>query len=285
VTFSIVAFEESSGEVGVAVASKFLAVGAVVPFARSGVGAIATQALANVAYGPEGLVLLAEGVPPAAVVQRLTAKDPGRDVRQLGVVDCRGDAATYTGAACFDWAGGTSGPCYAIQGNILRGAGVVEEMEATFLAAGGALADRLLAALAAGDAAGGDRRGRQSAAIVVRQAGAGYGGGSDLKLELRVDDHPDPVRELERLQAVHELLHGHTAEVDWRAIDEPLAAELRSHLAALGESPGRGPGFDEALEAALLRVVGAENLEERWYGGDRIDPVVVQHVAALARGR
>ena len=284
-TFSIAAFDERSGEVGVAVASKFLAVGAVVPATSAGVGAIATQAFANVDYGPDGLELLRAGLSPEAVVERLTAADSGRDVRQLGVVDCSGGSATYTGAGCIAWAGGTSGPGYAIQGNILRGAGVVGEMEATFLAAGGTLADRLLAALAAGDAAGGDRRGRQSAAIVVRQAGSGYGGRSDLKLDLRADDHPDPVRELERLLVLQDLLFGRTPEAEWRQIDEPLAAELRSHLAALGESPGRGPGFDDALEAALLSVVGAENLEERWYGGDRIDPVVLQHVAALARGR
>jgi uncharacterized Ntn-hydrolase superfamily protein len=285
VTFSIAAFDAASGEVGVAVASKFLAVGAVVPATAAGVGAVATQALANVDYGPDGLELLRQGLAPTEVVERLTAADEGREHRQLGVVDSSGGSATYTGGACLAWAGGTSGPGYAIQGNILRGAAVVEEMEATFLAAGGLLGDRLLAALAAGDAAGGDSRGRQSAAVVVREAGAGYGGRSDLKLDLRVDDHPDPVRELERLLVLHDLLFGRTPEVQWRTIDEPLAAELRSHLAALGESPGRGPGFDSALEAALLHVVGAENLEERWYGGNRIDPVVVQHVAGLARGR
>ena len=280
-TFSIVACDTATGEVGVAVASKFLAVGAVVPLARAGVGAVATQALANVAYAPEGIELLAAGRTPAAVVEALTEADEGRDDRQLGIVAANGEAATFTGGRCLDWAGGTSGPGFAAQGNILVGPEVIEALVVAWRRAEGPFAERLYAALRAGDEAGGDRRGRQAASLLVRQAQAGYGGASDLKVDLRVDDHPEPVQELGRLLRLHDLIFGRTPESQWLPIDDPLAADLRGRLALLGHDPGRGPGFDDALEGALKDWVGVENLEERWYGGSRIDPVVVERLQEL----
>jgi uncharacterized Ntn-hydrolase superfamily protein len=277
-TFSIAAADPATGEVGVAVASKFLAVGSVVAWARAGAGAVATQALANARYGPDGLELLAQGMTADEVVRRLTEADDGRADRQLGVVTAAGNAASATGERCFSWAGGTTGAGYAIQGNILTGPGVVEAMATAWRRAEGPFVERLLVALRAGDDAGGDRRGRQSAAILVCQDGSGYGGGTDVKVDLRVDDHPNPVGELARLLRLYDLLFGQTPRSQWLTIDDALAADLRGRLALLGHDPGRGPGFDPALERALRAWTGAENLEERWAGGDRIDPVVVERL-------
>ena len=287
-TFSIAAADPSTAEVGVAVASKFLAVGSVVSWARAGVGAVATQALANVGYGPGGLDLMAEGLPPDEVVRRLRSADDGREDRQLGLVTAAGDAATSTGDRCFAWAGGLTGPGYAVQGNILTGPEVVEAMAEAWRRAEGPFAERLLAALRAGDEAGGDRRGRQSAALLVCQDGAGYGGGTDVKVDLRVDDHLLPVTELARLLRLQDLLFGTTPRSQWLEIDGPLAADLRGRLTLLGHDAGHGTGFDAELERALRAWTGAENLEERWAGGDRIDPVVVerlQEVTAAAYRR
>jgi uncharacterized Ntn-hydrolase superfamily protein len=277
-TFSIAAADPSTGEVGVAVASKFLAVGSVVPWARAGVGAVATQALANVGYGPRALELMDGGRAPDEVVRRLQADDEGREDRQLGLVTAAGNAATVTGSRCFAWAGGLTGPGYAVQGNILTGPEVVAAMAETWQRAEGPFVERLLAALRAGDDAGGDRRGRQSAAVLVCQAGAGYGGGTDVKIDLRVDDAPHPVSELARLVRLHDLLFGTTPRGQWLAIDEALAADLRGRLTLLGHDAGHGTGFDAGLEQALRAWTGAENLEERWSGGNRIDPVVVERL-------
>ncbi len=199
-TFSIAAADPAAGEVGVAVASRFFAVGTVVPHARAGVGAVATQAFCNTTFGPRGLDLLERGVSPTEALDVLVRSDEGRDRRQVGVVGARGDSATYTGKGCNAWAGGRRGPGYAIQGNILVGEAVVDAMERAFLdSAGKPLAERLLAALKAGDAAGGDARGRQSAAILVARDKAGYGGFTDRAVDVRVDDHADPFGEIERL--------------------------------------------------------------------------------------
>ena len=198
-TFSIVARDEAADELGVAVQSRFLAVGSVVPWARAGVGAIATQAFANTTYGPRALALLADGTSPEDVLAALLRDDPGKAQRQVGIIDAQGRAATFTGDACLPWAGGLAGRGYAVQGNILAGPEVPEAMAAAFETTSGALAERLLAALAAGQAAGGDARGRQSAALLVVRAGAGYGGFDDRYIDLRVDDHPAPIRELRRL--------------------------------------------------------------------------------------
>ena len=198
-TFSICAFDPATGDLGVAVQSRVFAVGVVVPWVRADVGAVATQALANPAYGPDGLDLLDDGRSAEEVVEALTQADRGRMRRQLGVVDARGRAAAFTGAGTFDWAGHVVGPNFCCQGNILAGRAVVEGMAKTYESAPGSLAERLVAALAAGQAAGGDKRGRQSAALLVARRFGGYLGANDRYIDIRVDDHPTPIEELGRL--------------------------------------------------------------------------------------
>jgi uncharacterized Ntn-hydrolase superfamily protein len=251
------------------VQSKFLAVGAVVPWAEPGVGAIATQSYANPTYGPDGLRLLREGLPAEDAVTRLTEADAGRDQRQLGAVDGQGRAATFTGSGCHEWAGGRTGPCYAAQGNILVSGETIDALAETFEASGGrTLAERLIDSLAAAQAAGGDSRGQQSAALLVVERGGGYAGLSDTLVDLRVDDHPIPVEELRRLYGIHQELFGRTPPEDWIEVDEVLADELRSRLARLG--------YGEELPEAFLRWSGSENLEERVDGIEHIDPVVLR---------
>ena len=268
-TYSLVACDLEQAEWGVAVQSKFLAVGAVAPYAAAGVGAVATQAYANLRYGPEGLALLRDGVAADDVVRRLVATDDGRDQRQVGVVDRIGRAATYTGSACPNWAGGRTGPGYAAQGNILVSEETVAALATTFEATeGSSLADRLLASLAAAQNAGGDSRGQQSASLLVVREGAGYGGGSDRLVDLRVDDHAEPIRELTRLYGLHQLLFGQTPANEWLEVDPDLAQEIRSHLERRGFASGD-------LDADLEAWAAIENLEERLAGVDRIDPVVL----------
>ena len=203
-TFSIVARDPATGDLGIAIASKALAVGAVAPFARAGVGAISTQAMPNVAYGPDGLARLTGGEDPEAVLAALTAADSLASQRQAGIVDALGRAASWTGSDCMAWAGGRTAPGVAIQGNILTGPEVVDAMLATWESSTGTFPRRLVAALRAGDQAGGDSRGRQSAALLVRRAKGGIGGADDRWIDLRIDDHTDPVTELGRLLALHE---------------------------------------------------------------------------------
>jgi uncharacterized Ntn-hydrolase superfamily protein len=266
-TFSIVGRDGDA--FGVAVASKFLAVGSAVPAARAGVGAVATQAHANLAYRVQGLDLLAQGRSPAEVVDTLTGADDGRVRRQLGVVGPAG-AASYTGEECMDWAGGRSGDDYAVQGNILVGEPVVAAMEQAWTSgAGQPLAQRLLAALRAGDAAGGDRRGRQSAALVVARPGGGYGG-DDTEVDLRVDDHDDPVSELVRLHELHGLYFGQPREQDLLPLEGDVADEVRTLLAGLGHA-------DADLDAALDAWAGSANFEERLRPG-RIDRLVLDQL-------
>jgi uncharacterized Ntn-hydrolase superfamily protein len=272
-TYSIVACDLVAREWGVAVQSKFLAVGAAVPAAEPEVGAIATQAWANLAYRPQGLELLRDGYSADDVVQTLIGADEGREQRQLGVVDAHGRAATYTGSECLEWAGGTTGPGFAAQGNILVSEATVEALAATFeRSAGRPLAERLLACLAAAEAAGGDRRGRQSAALLLVRRDGGYGGTSDVAADLRVDDHPQPIEELERIYRIHDLLFGQTPDEEWLDVDGELAAELGERLAALG--------YDGELADALAAWAGTENFEERVRGADRIDPVVLAQLRA-----
>ena len=270
-TYSIAACDLEAGHWGVATQSKFLAVGSVVPWAEPGVGAIATQAYANPRYGPDGLALLRDGLGAQEVVDRLTAADDGRDHRQLGVVDGRGASASFTGSECMDWAGGLTGPCFAAQGNILVGEETVAALAAPFVAtAGQPLAERLLACLAAAQAAGGDRRGQQSAALLVVERDGGYARLSDLLVELRVDDHEQPVDELARIYRLHWLLFGRTPDADWIEVDDTLRAELVARLHALG--------YDAELERAFSDWAGTQNLEERVDGVDRIDPVVLEQL-------
>jgi uncharacterized Ntn-hydrolase superfamily protein len=202
-TFSIVARDPATGELGVAVQSRFIAVGAVVPWARAGVGAVATQSYANPTYGPRGLDRLAKGEDPGAALDAMLAEDKDRDVRQAGMIDAAGRVATRTGSKCHGWAGGRTGPGYAVQGNLLAGEEVVTAMAKAFEVSRGELADRLIAALQAGQEAGGDLRGKQSAALLVVREGWGYGGLNDRYRDLRVDDHPDPIPELKRIHELH----------------------------------------------------------------------------------
>jgi len=265
-TYSICACDLAAGQWGVATQSKFLAVGSVVPWAAPHIGAIATQSYANPRYGPEGLELLREGFSAEEVVERLTAADGDRALRQLGVVDGEGRAATFTGEDCHAWAGGRTGTGYAAQGNILVSGETVDALAATFQAtAGRALAERLVDCLDAAEAAGGDSRGRQSAALLVVERDGGYASLSDTLVDLRVDDHPDPLVELRRIYGLHDLLFGTTPRQDWILVDDALRAELRERLARAGHP-------------SLAAWAGVENLEERVEGDDAIDPVVLERL-------
>jgi uncharacterized Ntn-hydrolase superfamily protein len=282
-TFSIVGCDLRKSEWGIAVASKFLAVGAVVPWAQGGVGAIATQSYANTAYGPQGLQLMRDGSSARETLDQLVAGDPGRAQRQVGVVDARGRSATHTGDECMAWAGGRTGRGYAAQGNILAGPGVVDAMADSFESTDGEpLGERLMAALLAGDAAGGDRRGKQSAALMIVSPGRGYAGFNDIALDLRVDDHAEPVQELRRLLEIHALLFGQTPDDEKLPLTGALAAEVHDLLVRAGYPPRSGDG---GLDEALRAWVGSENLEERWYGGDRLDPVVLERLRATVAER
>ncbi len=273
-TYSIAACDLDAGQWGVATQSKFLAVGSVVPWAEPHVGAIATQAYANPRYGPEGLSLLREGLSAEEVVARLTAADEGRDQRQLGVVDREGRSASFTGAECLEWAGGRTGPCYAAQGNILVSAATVDAIAETFESSKGTLAERLLDCLDAAQAAGGDRRGQQSAALLVVEQDGGYAKLSDTIVELRVEDHELPLEELRRLYRLHEALFGETPRDEWLTVDDALANELRDRLAKLG--------YDGELEDALNKWAGNANLEERVDGAAEIDPIVLEELRELS---
>ena len=262
-TFSIVACDPANGDLGIAVASKFPAVGAVVPWARAGVGAVATQSWANTDFGPEGLQLMGSGLPAASALDAVLEPDDDREERQVGFVDAGGGAASFTGANCMNWAGGVTGDGFAAQGNILAGEAVVAALASTFASTEGDLCDRLLAALLAGDRAGGDRRGKQSAALLVVRAGGGYEGRNDRYIDLRVDDHPEAPTELARLFTVWD---------DTMLVrrDEPLEAtpelvgELQRRLAAVGAYEGDASGqLDDATSVALAEWAGRYNLEGR----------------------
>lgn len=267
-TFSLVARSPDGAQWGVAVASRFLAVGAAVPAAAHGAGAVATQALANLAYRPEGLRLLGEGRPADQVLQELTGSDPLREQRQAGVVDRDGGAATFTGRECLDWAGGRTGPGWAAQGNLLAGPHVVDAMVDTYERTDDSLARRLVAALLAGDRAGGDRRGRQSAALLVVSEGGGYGGGSDVLVDLRVDDAADPVPELARLLDQHEVYFGRPDPRTLLPMTDALAREVAELTGRLGQP-------------SLEVWASWENLEERLVPG-AVDPVVLQRLRQAA---
>jgi uncharacterized Ntn-hydrolase superfamily protein len=280
-TFSIVAFDSKRREWGVAVQSKFLAAAAVVSFARVEAGAVATQSYANMAYGPDGLELMAQGLSAAGTIERLTTPDENRALRQVGMVDKQGNAAAFTGEDCYEWAGHVVGDGFTCQGNILI-PGTVEAMAERFTAVrGGAgeLADWLVEALAAGQAAGGDKRGRQAAGVLVVRQGGGYGGNNDRYLDLRVDDDPQPIQKLKSLVEMHHLYFGAVDPADVIPL-AGLAAELQALLQKTGHYSGPQNGaFDEATRKALRALVGMENLEERWNGeGDVIDRQVITYL-------
>jgi uncharacterized Ntn-hydrolase superfamily protein len=280
-TFSIVAYDPGRKEWGVAVQSKFLAAGAVVPWARAGAGAVATQSYANLLYGEDGLNMMASGKSAADTLDALTTKDENKGQRQAGMVDANGKAAAFTGDDCYDWAGHIVGEGFACQGNILI-PGTVEAMAKRYEEARtseGELADWLVETLAAGQAAGGDSRGRQSASVLVVREGGGYGGNNDRYLDLRVDDHPTPIKELSRIVKIHHLYFGEVDESDSLPLAE-LATELQALLARTGHFTGAQSGeFDDETRKALRALVGSENLEERWDGtGETIDRLALNYL-------
>ncbi|MGD8903422.1 MAG: DUF1028 domain-containing protein [Anaerolineae bacterium] len=277
-TFSIVGYDPQAKEWGVAVQSKFLCVGAIVPWAKAGIGSVATQSYANVSFGPEGLALMEQGQSAQGALERLVAADEERARRQVGLIDAAGRAATYTGAECHDWAGGLTGTNYAAQGNILVSSATVEAMAKAFEAAQGELADRLVAALAAGQAAGGDRRGQQSAAVLVVRAEGGYGGYNDRYLDLRVDDDPAPIERLKGLVDLHHLYFKPPAPGEMVSIEGELARELQRIVRWAGFYDGPVTGeYDAATRKALSDLIGNENFEERFdEAGGRISSQVAE---------
>jgi uncharacterized Ntn-hydrolase superfamily protein len=273
-TFSIVACDLEEKSWGVAVASKFPAVGAVVPFAQANAGAVATQSFANTSFGPRGLELMASGLSAQEALDQLLVDDPDRELRQVGLVDAKGHSATFTGSGCFPWAGGVAGNCYAVQGNILAGGKVISAMEKAFLKAKGNLPSRLFAALFAGDRAGGDKRGRQSAAIYVAKPKSGYGGYLDRWLDYRVDDHENPVPRLGELLEMHELYFGKSPERE----RIPIKGKTMDQMADILKSAGYLKKNAVFLHA-FNEFIGNENFEERADpAGEWIDKPVLKYL-------
>jgi uncharacterized Ntn-hydrolase superfamily protein len=279
-TFSIVGVDLATGEIGIGVQSKFLSVGAVVPFVRAGTGAIATQAYANTSYGPKAFELLASGVEPEAVLEALIAADEGRDDRQVGIVAAGGRSATFTGARCIEAAGGMCGPGFAAQGNCLAGMPVVAALAETFVNTSGVLVDRIVAALRAAQACGGDKRGQQSAALIVEKPGGGYGGFNDRYVDLRVDDHAAPIEELARLLEMHKLYFFPAEPGDLIEIDGPLGEELARELARVGALPPEHAAFDARAREELVAFMHVENLENRVRDDGRIDRQTLDYLRA-----
>ena len=277
-TFSIVALDRQTGEIGIAVASKFLAVGAVVPWAQAGVGGIATQAWANLSYGPEGLRLLSGGTPADEVVKRLVEPDEHRQQRQMGVVDAQGRSAAWTGQECFNWAGHRSGDGFTCQGNILVGPQVVEAMAETFQRTAGPLPERLVAVLEAGQSQGGDSRGQQSAALYVVKEKGSYGGYLDRYIDLRVDDHPTPIAELRKLLDLHRLYFA-TTDRALTLLAGNVVRELQEILTRVGFYQGTITSeYDDATKQAFRRFCGVENFEERWRDDDQVDREILNYM-------
>jgi uncharacterized Ntn-hydrolase superfamily protein len=282
-TFSIAGYDPDAEEWGIAVQSKFLAVGAVVPWLKAGAGAVATQSNANTAYGSEGLRMMEEGLSAEETIRRLTEADVDKSLRQVGVIDKSGNAATFTGEGCYDWAGGRTGPYYAAQGNILVGPETVDAMGDAFEREEGSLANRLLAALEAGQRAGGDRRGRQSAALVVVKQAGGYGGYNDRALDLRVDDHQHPIRELARIYQLHELYFSKPKPENIVKMDERLRDEITCELVRLNYLKADEGTSDDLFYQALTAFHHTENFEERERPLGEIDLAVAAFMKGLNR--
>ncbi len=264
-TFSIVAHDAAEDAWGVAVSSKFPAVGAVVPWARAGAGAVATQSYAKIGFGPDGLDLMADGRSAEEALSALLADDAGRETRQVALVDSSGGVAAHTGGDCHDWAGHLTGAGFSVQGNLLAGEAVVEAMAAGYTQAEGELADRLVAALRAGEFAGGDKRGKQSAAVLVVRPAGGYGGDNDRYLDLRVDDADEPVPRLAELVRMHHLYFQPAKDDDILRIDHDIASELQAILIKQGYMTGEVNGdWDEVCQQVFFMLIGNENLEMRW---------------------
>ncbi|WP_186577654.1 DUF1028 domain-containing protein [Aquibacillus kalidii] len=276
-TFSIVGFDPETEELGIAVQSKFIAVGSVVPWAKAGVGAIATQAFANPAYGPDGLALLESGKSVEEVIQLLTEKDPDKEDRQFGIVDAKGNVGTFTGNNCYDWAGGITGENFAAQGNILVNEETVTALGEGFKKTTGSLAEKLLAALDAAQEAGGDSRGKQSAAIYVVKEKGGYGGLNDVLIDLRVDDHPEPIKELIRLYHLQQLYFGETKTENILEISGEVREELINGLIKFGYLHDQKVD-DNKLYDQFTRFIHTENFEERELEKGKLDKEVLDFI-------
>ena len=275
-TFSIVGYDPKEKEWGIAVQSKFLAVGAVVPFAKAGVGAVATQSFANTSYGPRALEWMAEGKTAEEALALITKDDPQKGLRQVGLVDALGNGATFTGEGCYSWAGGITGTNFAAQGNILVDEKTVKAMAETFQMAEGSLADRLLAALNAGQEAGGDSRGQQSAALLVVKDKGGYGGFNDRYIDLRVDDHPEPIKELIRIYRLQQLYFAPSKPENIAEIDGRVKEELTSELIRLRYLDSQND--DVKLLEALTAYIHTENFEAREQRDGRIDLDILEYM-------
>jgi len=274
-TFSIVGYDPQEKEWGIAVQSKFLGVGAVVPFAKAGVGAVATQSYANTAYGPQALELMAQGKSAEEVMELITKDDPDKEMRQVGLIDAEGNGATFTGTYCYDWAGGVTGKHFAAQGNILVDENTVKAMAETFEKTVGSLAHRLLQALNAGQQAGGDSRGQQSAALLVVKEKGGYGGYNDRYIDLRVDDHPEPITELIRIYGLQQLYFAKAKPENVVAIEDEVRETVFQHLKRLDYLKA-DPADDEELHKALTAYIHTENFEEREQEKGKIDLEVLE---------
>ena len=276
-TYSIVGCDPAAGEVGVAVQSKFLAVGCVVPWGKGGVGAVATQSFANAAYGNDGIALMEKGIHPEEVIAELTSNDDGRDLRQVGVVDIKGRSATFTGKDCYDWAGGIAGENFAAQGNVLTGPEVVDALAGTFTKTKGDLTTKLMESLAAGQNAGGDRRGMQSAAIYIVKVAGGYGGGSDRLLDLRVDEHENPVDELRRILDMSRFYFNKTKEGNISKIEGAVKDFILGILSKKGVYKGDVSGdWNQAMHDAFMEFNGTENFDERIQPFGLVDTEVLE---------
>lgn len=274
-TFSIVGYDPHTTELGVAVQSKFIAVGAVVPWAKAGVGAIATQAYANPSYGPRGLEMLAQGKSPEEVAELLTENDEDKEDRQFGIVDATGNSVSFTGKECFEWAGGITGENYAAQGNILVNKETVSSMGKAFEEHDGSLSERLLAALEAAQTAGGDSRGKQSAALYVVKEEGGYGGLNDVFVDLRVDDHPEPIIELSRLYELQRLYFGETKAEDVLNIEGEVKESIVNLLFEQDYLSSKTPDHEHLYEA-LTAYIHTENFEEREQEKGKIDRKILE---------
>ncbi len=277
-TFSLVARDPETGDLGVVTASKFLAVGSAVPFAEANIAAIATQSYANTTFGPRCIAALKNNIPLSLIQKAFAQTDPQHEQRQYGLVDAAGNSLSFTGAECHSWAGGQSGENYAAQGNLLTGPEVIESLLEAFFSSQEPLPERLMTALSAGDEAGGDKRGRQSAALLVVRDKGGYGGFNDRYIDLRVDDHPKPIPELRRLLAMQRLYFEQPLAENRLEIDADIARRLQLALKASGYLPEPKANWDERCEKALRKLAGVENLEERMLEPGFVDKVVLEYL-------
>lgn len=272
-TYSIVGYDPEEKEWGIAVQSKFLGVGSVVPFAKAGVGAVATQSYANTSYGPHALQLMEEGKTAEEALDIITKDDPERPLRQVGLIDAGGNAATFTGEGCYDWAGGLTGKHFTVQGNILVDGNTVKAMADTFESTTGSLAERLLHALDAGQDAGGDSRGMQSAALLVVKESGGYGGFNDRYIDLRVDDHASPIKELKRIYLMHQLYFKESEPGRVVLLEGEIHDDVERELTRLGYAKER-----QSLHQSLKDYLHTENFEMREQDENYIDLDVLDYM-------